>query len=93
VTDVIGAFVETTGGSRRAMRRKQARMFDGAKRPTKRSKMLDRLPPSYDPRSQTSDRYYVKVTFDGTVRLVLQEPTRRIPESEKPSKVMKSRVS
>jgi hypothetical protein len=93
MTDVMGAFVETSGGNRRAIRRKQARMFDGAKRPTKRSRMLDRLPPSYNPLAQTSDQYRVKVTWDGTVRLVLREPTRRIPESEKPSKVVKSRVS
>jgi hypothetical protein len=81
------------GGNRRSINRKLKRMFDGAKRPTNRSRLLDRLPPSYDPRSQTSDQYYVKVMWDGTVRLVLREPTRRIPESEKPSKVVKSKVS
>jgi hypothetical protein len=101
MTDVMGAFVETTGGNRRAMRRKQARMFDGAKRPTTRSKMLDRLPASYDPRNQTSDRYYVKtvtstvcgVDRERNARLVLREPTRRIPDSEKPSKVIRSKAS
>lgn len=81
------------GGNRRSINRKLKRMFDGAKRPTKRSRMLDRLPASYDPRNQTSDRYYVKVMFDGTVRLVLREPSRRIPESEKPSKVIRSKAS
>jgi hypothetical protein len=91
----------TVGGNRRSINRKQNRELYGAKRPTKRSKMLDRLPASYDPRNQTSDQYRVK-TVTSTVcgierernaRLVLREPTRRIPESEKPSKVIKSRVS
>jgi hypothetical protein len=91
----------TVGGNRRSINRKQDRLLSGVKRPTKRSRMLDRLPPSYNPRSQTSDQYRVK-TQSSTVRgeerernarLVLRQPSRRIPESEKPSKVVKSRVS
>jgi hypothetical protein len=93
MTDVMGASVETSGGNRRAIRRKQARMFDGAKRPTKRSRMLDRLPPSYDPARRPVTSTTSRSRGMGTVRLVLREPTRRIPESEKPSKVVKSRVS
>jgi hypothetical protein len=89
------------GGNRRSINRKLRRMFDGAKRPTKRSKLLDRLPPSYDSRNQTSEQYYVKTvtttvngeTRERNARLVLREPSRRIPESEKPSKVVKSKVS
>jgi hypothetical protein len=83
----------TVGGNRRSINRKQNRELYGAKRPTTRSKMVDRLPASYDPRKQTSDQYYVKVTWDGTVRLVLREPSRRIPDGEKPSKVVRSKVS
>jgi hypothetical protein len=91
----------TIGGNRRAINRKLKRKFDGVKRPTKRSKMLDRLPASYDPRKQTSDQYRVK-TITSTVcgierernaRLVLRDPSRRIPESEKPSKVIRSKSS
>jgi hypothetical protein len=91
----------TIGGNRRSINRKQNRELYGAKRPTKRSKMLDRLPPSYDPRSQTSDQYRVKtqtvtmcgVDYERNARLVLREPSRKIPDSEKPSKVIRSKVS
>lgn len=92
--DPTQAYAPTLGGNKRARRRKQARIYDGAPpRMRERSKRLHNLPPSYDPRRQTHPDYVVKVEHNKTVRLVYREPKRRIPECERPSKVVRIRPS
>lgn len=77
-------FTTVTGGNRRAIKRKMARVIDGAKRPpaTKLGKYLARTSSAF-----VLPDVKVTVKFDRTVHEYHRPYKREIPAHERPSKV------
>lgn len=75
----------------RAIRRMLANETRGQQQAAKR--VEKRGPSTYDPRTQTDPHYRVKVGRDRVARLVLRESRRSVPDHEKPSKCITTRVT
>lgn len=86
---ILEGFAPTSGGNRRAQRRKQARLYDGA---------LPRMRPTSAYLARTTSAYVLpvvrtKTRRDRTVHVAYPNPRRIRPAHERPSPVTITRPS
>lgn len=76
-------------GNSRATNRAIYRILSGLTRGQQRAakRREQRGPSAYDPRAQSSPLYPVKIGHDRVARIVQRDSYRRVPDSEKPSKL------